>query len=146
MLLLTLLLGCPSTSSSTTFDPTCTVAIAIEGAAAVSVGDTVTLVGTPFTRSADTVVRVGGVDVGMPEIVREGCDDCDACGASSCLACLACTTCEEPCATCVERARFVVPALAPGEYAVVMANGVGVSDPAFLVVVPGDTDAGDTDG
>lgn len=136
--------ACNTSTSTLTYDPTCTVAIAVEGDGLVSPGDVVTLVGTPFTRVNDTAIRVDGLPATVTEVVREGCAECDACAAATCLPCTSCPDCDAVCEACVEQVRFVVPDVAIGDRAVVLVNAYGTSDPAFLVVGAADTDV-DTD-
>lgn len=142
-LFLWLVLACTTSTTTIPYDPTCTVAIAVEGDNAVRPGDVVTLIGTPFTRAPDTAIRLDGAAAAVTEVVREGCDECDTCEAATCLPCTSCPDCDAVCTACVERVRFVVPAVAVGDRPVVLVNAYGASDPAFLLVYPADTD--DTD-
>lgn len=123
----------------------CQVDLAIDNITA-SPGDPATLTGGPFTRVADTRVVIGGVDATVVNVGSN--DDCIACfdcrGLQECDDCGLCEACESSCDTCVEFIDIVVPALAPGEYAVMVFNEHGNSLAATLTVVPGDTSVVDT--
>ena len=103
--------------------------------------DVITLDGGPFSATWDTVVRVGGVDASVTDVVRTECDSCDTCRADAdCLSCGACADCDAVCATCVQTAVFLVPDVTPGVQPVVLYNQHGTSEVASVEVLGTSTD------
>ena len=118
----------------------CSIAINPTPAAGLP-GDFITLDGGPFSVTWDTVVRVGGVDASVTDVVRADCDTCDTCRADAdCLSCGACADCDAVCATCVQTVVFLVPDVTPGVQPVVMYNQHGTSEVASVEVLGASTD------
>ena len=136
-----LLFACDTTFTSTS--QSCEVDLIAVEPAEVQPGDTVTLTATPLTEPWDTAIRVGGLDVEVLSVAREGCDDCVVCQAEQgCVGCKDdCDTCDATCETCVETATFTVPALDAGDHAVLLFNANGGSNPITLTVREPDTGA-----
>ena len=145
-LVLLSLLGC-NTAVVASYDD-CSIAVTPTPESGLP-GDVITLEGGPFSATWDTVVRVGGVDATVTDVVRTSCDTCDTCRADAgCLACGACADCDADCAPCVQTVLFLVPDVTPGIQPVVLYNQHGTSDVASLTVLGAspDTDApSDTD-
>ena len=147
-LLLTLTLGCTTTTSVTTL--TCDVALVVNATEA-SPGDTLTATGGPFTQTWDTRVTVGGVEAALIDLVRDDCTACDLCKIEAeCVTCATCEDCQTTCESCDEHLDFRVPEVESGERMVQLINLHGTSDAVPLqvlaaVVDPPDTDVPDTD-
>lgn len=108
-------------------------------------GEVVSVTGSPFTETYDTVATVGSVRATVLEVNREDCLFCDACHlVEECLECEECPACDEACAECVETLSFVVPEIPPGRTSVVLTNRFG-SSPAIRFRVGGEEPADTAD-
>ena len=97
----------------------------------VTVGETVTISGTPFTTILDTSVRFNGVEADVTGVERSDCTLCDQCKVSAqCTACESCEACTTSCETCTETTQLTVPDLNSGSYTVVFRNQYGQSIPS----------------
>ena len=135
------LLGCNTTA--TVYPTTCELDAPVPEASARP-GDSAWAVDSPMTSVNDTVVTIGSMQAIVLDVQRNDCDDLDTCRTdNSCSACSDCDACSAEASTCVERVRFTVPELAPGDHVLTIRNAFGSSRDGVFTV-PG-TDTGGTD-
>lgn len=141
--LLLLLVGC--SNGPVTYPATCTLPAPVPDAPA-SVGDAAWATAGVLSSLNDTVVTVGSSQAEVLAVRRDGCDDLDTCRSDNgCSACGDCDSCASYEAACVERVQFHVPAVEPGDQALIVINALGTSATGTLTVLGGDT-GGDTGG
>ena len=138
--LLLLLAGC--TNAPITYPATCTLPAPVPDSS-VSVGDAAWATAGVLSSINDTVVTVGPNQAEVLAVRRDGCDDLDTCRSDNgCSACGDCDSCAADEASCVERVQFRVPAVVPGDQALIVINALGTSATGHLTVLGADT--GDT--
>lgn len=118
-------------------------------------GDSVELVGRPFTSVYDSAVYVGDQRATVLDVDRSSCVECDSCRArSGCTECSDCDVCDRLCATtCTERIVFEVPGVSAGDYGLQLFNAHGqtkvldfsVESTGFEATDTSGTDSGDRD-
>ena len=128
----------------------CDVTIAALSSKSGSPGEPIAATGTPFTKSWDTAVYVGGTRAVVDDVIRYNCDPCDTCfedNTDTCLTtCADCDVCDVICNACQEVTTFVVPKVAAGETSVRLMNSHGESNAVPFVVVESPVDTGDSGG
>lgn len=144
MLILLLTLACYTAISYDNL--TCDVSVGAAEPAEALPGDTVLIVAGPLTEIWDTAVTFGSTRATVVSVDRTGCDECDSCRESAgCSACEDCDACDLSCeSSCAESITAVVPALPPGQAAIVVRNTRGVSMPLDFAVLPSDTGVDDS--
>lgn len=144
MLLILLSLSCVTTV--TTDDVTCDVSLDRAEPALGAPGETVVLYGDPITELWDTALTFGSARASVVSVDRSGCDECDSCRETAgCDGCGDCDDCDLSCAaSCAPTITALVPALAPGEVAVVLRNSRGTSPPLSFRILAEDTGALDS--
>lgn len=141
--------ACESTPNTYVAKP-CTVIL--DGADLPSLsaagGERLVLTGDLFTKTSDTVIRFGGVEILPDDVLRQDCDACDQClfpdEGELCGDCRAiCAGDGDTLLPCEEQIVVTTPPLDGATVAVVVANRNGVSAPLVLPVDP--VDPGDDD-
>jgi hypothetical protein len=94
------------------------------------VGESVQLVGTPFTSGYDSAVYIDGERARVLDVDRSTCVTCDACRAQAgCTECSDCDVCDQICTnTCTETITFEVPDLEAGDHSLQLFNAHGQTE------------------
>jgi hypothetical protein len=131
---------CACSTTVTRYARGCHVRIDTMSPTEASPGESVTLVGGPYTSLYDTALLVGSTRVTPDAVTRDPCEACDDCfEREECLLCTDCDECDADCADCVESVVFTVPSLPPGTHDVRLLNRHGESNAVPLRVEGDDT-------
>lgn len=145
LLAVLLVLGACAEETSTTWNP-CDVTLVSLAPGSGPTGTQVEAVGTPFTDAWDTAVYVGSARATILSLDRIGCEAWDACVSSTgCNPCDDCDDCDPDRSQCLERVRFSVPDVDPGQVWIQVFNRRGQSNRLGFTVEPLDEDTGPQD-
>lgn len=132
-LLLLLASACDTSTSEATAD--CVLPAPTLDPARAAPGEVVRASLERSTDDWDTVVMVGATRAEVLSLSVEGCEACSTCrDEQECESCGGCDACSADCVGCLESARFRVPELADGSWAVTVTNRYGATRAAELTI------------